>query len=284
MKKKPIIIITISLILIVLGILLGIIYDKEKHQSAVNDNRDTQEVINTETDIDTELEDDSLEEIDNTPIINKLAESKNGITREEAFDVYNVFLPKYNDDGTGMGSAIKPMNMDKNELYLTDLDTTPIMSVLKGQLSADDKIRTGDNTFEVMLSTFDNYLMKYFNTPIEYPQEMWLFPANCSLKEDRYQCKEIATGGEAKSGFIYLPRDYSVENNELSITGLALYSFPGERGFLTDRNGRQYCEDNGIRFVTQCLYDNQDKFTKITLNLDISDGKRTFKSIKKESK
>lgn len=201
------------------------------------------------------------------------------VGENEAFELYNLFINDSPSDNTGE-NVINPMEYGISKLYLSDIQNIELMNILNKALSTNERQKISDDQYEISLATLNKYSNKYFGEVINYPETIFYFPANCELKEDKYLCTKVPSGGEFQPGWMYLPIEYKTVGNELEITGVALYNDIAEN-YKVDKDSQEgYCAVDSTRSEkVKCAKNNKDKYAKVILKLEISENKRVFKSI-----
>lgn len=100
----------------------------------------------------------------------------------------------------------------------------------------------------------------YFDEECEFSDTMFIFPYNYKLEGDSYVGEAIIAGMEMNPGWDYKAATYSIEDDKLSIKGIAFY-------YDFDK----YCNDEACTIVVdgadyEHILDYKDSFTQLTVN------------------
>ena len=100
----------------------------------------------------------------------------------------------------------------------------------------------------------------YFDEECKFPESMFIFPYNYKLEGDSYIGEAVITGMEMNPGWEYKASSYSIEDDDLSINGIAYY-----------HDLDRYCTDDTCNTVVDVIdYDHilehKDSFTQIVVN------------------
>ena len=100
----------------------------------------------------------------------------------------------------------------------------------------------------------------YFDDECEFSDTLFIFPYNYKLEGDSYVGEAVIAGMEMNPGWDYKAATYSIEDDKLSIKGIAFY-------YDFDK----YCNDEACTIVVdgadyEHILDYKDSFTQLTVN------------------
>ena len=149
---------------------------------------------------------------------------------------------------------------------LSDHEKTEIIKALVDKndyTDSEEKAEFNDSlakTRTIKKSVLVQKCKDYLDEECTFPEEMFIFPYNYKLEGESYVGEAVIAGMEMDSGWEYKATTYSIEDDELSIKGIAFY-------YDLDK----YCADEQCTNIVEGadyehILDYKESFIQITVN------------------